>query len=51
MITFAKMQIILIVNIISPCCYDDWRDGAERTLLCSRKTWNPTSLTMEVNFF
>jgi len=50
MITFAKLRIMFTVNIVSTCCYDDWKNGAERTLVCSRKTWNLTSLTTDEVF-
>jgi hypothetical protein len=31
MIAFTKVQIPYVINIISICDYDDWRDGTERT--------------------
>jgi hypothetical protein len=48
MITFAKMWIPSIVNIISIHCHDDWRDGIGEICVYLCKTWNPISLTMEV---
>jgi hypothetical protein len=47
MITFIKVQIPYVVSIISICCHDDWKDGVEKTCVCSYKTWNLTSQTME----
>jgi hypothetical protein len=41
------MQIPFAINTISTHCRDDWRDGIKRLCVCSHKTWNPTSLTME----
>ncbi len=51
MIRFVKMQISFIVSTIFTYHCNDWKDGTNKTWICSHKTWNPTSLTMEVKEF
>jgi hypothetical protein len=51
MIMSTKMWISFVINTISIHCYDDWRNGVERMCVHLCKTWNPTSLTMEVKKF
>jgi hypothetical protein len=48
MTTFAKVWVPSIVRTISIHRHDDWKDGIRRIWVCSHKTWNPTSLTMEM---
>jgi hypothetical protein len=48
MTTSAKVWIPIIVNTISMCHHDDWKNGIEKTCVYLHKTWDLTSLTMKV---
>jgi hypothetical protein len=48
MTTSTMMQMPLVDNMMSTCRQENWKKGGGRKWVCSRETWNPMFLTMEI---